>query len=76
MQEEKRCIYYIKTIVYIDGIIINNQVPERAPTSNNIIIGLLIDLMFFDIVLNIKSTCILFLSPTKNTIAAPISKIN
>ena len=32
--------------------------------------------MFFDIVLNMKSTCILFLSPTKNAIAAPISKIN
>ena len=61
----------------MDGIIpLNNQVPERAPTSNKIIMGLLIDLIFFDIVLKMKSTCILFFNPTINAIEAPISKIN
>ena len=34
------------------------------------------DLMFFEIELKTKSTETLFLSPTINAIAAPISKIN
>ena len=42
-----------------------NQVPESAPTSSSIIIGELIDLMFFDTFSKIISADILFLNPTK-----------
>ena len=53
-----------------------NQVPESAPTRSNIIIGELIDLMFFDTFSKISSADTLFLNPTKYARAAPISKIN
>ncbi len=42
-----------------------NQVPESAPTRSNIIIGELIDLMFFDTFSKISSADTLFLNPTK-----------
>ena len=61
----------------MDGIIpLISQEPDRAPTSNRIIIGVLTDFKFSEMVKNMVSGFTLFFNPKTKAIDAPIIRIN
>ena len=55
---------------------LNNQVPDNAPTNNNIKIAPVIDLIFDETESIICLNMMPLLKPTMLAIAAPINKIN